>query len=68
MRLYFQKILLACQLISIIDLNFATFPAEVKTLSDSGRDFKTLYNLEKSFLLQTLKPNAPRLAYYRGVI
>jgi aryl-alcohol dehydrogenase-like predicted oxidoreductase len=43
-------------------------PAEVKTLSDSGRDLKPLSSHEKSFLLQAFKPNAPRLAYYRGVI
>jgi hypothetical protein len=66
--LYFQKILFACQLISIIDLNFATFPAVVKTLSDSGGDFKPLSNREKYFLLQAFNPNAPLLVYYRGVI
>ena len=43
-------------------------PAEVKTLSDSGREFKPLSDREKSFLLQSVKPNAPRLAYYRFVI
>ena len=43
-------------------------PAEVKTLSDSGRDFKPLSSREKSILLQAFKPNAPQLAYYRGVI
>jgi hypothetical protein len=43
-------------------------PAEVKTLSDSGQDFKPLYSREKSILLQAFKPQAPQLAYYRGVI
>ena len=43
-------------------------PTEVKTLCDSGRDFKPLSGREKSILLKAFKPSAPRLAYYRGMI
>lgn len=43
-------------------------PGEVKTLFDSGQNFKPLTNGEKSILLQAFKPYAPQLAYYRGVI
>lgn len=43
-------------------------PAEVKTLSDSSQDSTLLSSPEKSTLLQTFKPHARRLAFYRGVI
>lgn len=43
-------------------------PAEVKTLFESGQNFKPLSDGDKSILLQAFKPYARRLAYYRGVI
>jgi aryl-alcohol dehydrogenase-like predicted oxidoreductase len=43
-------------------------PAEVKTLFDSGKNFKPLAGGEKTRLLRAFKPYAPQLAYYRGVI
>ncbi|MFC1829759.1 aldo/keto reductase [Thermodesulfobacteriota bacterium] len=41
---------------------------EVKTLADTGGDFKPLSDPEKSRLVQVFEPHAGRLAYYRGVI
>jgi predicted aldo/keto reductase-like oxidoreductase len=41
---------------------------EVKTLADTGRDFKQLSGQERSHLMQVFEPYAKRLAYYRGII
>ena len=41
---------------------------EVKTLADTGRDFKPLSGQERSHLMQVFEPYAKRLAYYRGII
>ncbi|MBU0699262.1 MAG: aldo/keto reductase, partial [Proteobacteria bacterium] len=41
---------------------------EVKTLAETGRDFKPLATEETSQLLKVFEPYARRLAYYRGVL
>ena len=43
-------------------------PAEVAGLAKAGRDFQPLPEAEEKMLLETFRPHARRLAYYRGVI
>ena len=43
-------------------------PAEVVGLAKAGRDFQPLPEAEEKMLLETFRPHATRLAYYRGVI
>ena len=43
-------------------------PAEVAGLARVGRDFQPLSDGEEKMLLETFRPHARRLAYYRGVI
>ena len=43
-------------------------PAEVVGLAKAGRDFQPLSDAEEKMLLETFRPHARRLAYYRGVI
>ena len=43
-------------------------PAEVAGLAKVGRDFQPLSDGEEKMLLETFRPHARRLAYYRGVI
>ncbi len=42
-------------------------PAEVAGLARVGRDFQPLSDGEEKMLLETFRPHARRLAYYRGV-
>ena len=43
-------------------------PAEVAGLAETGRRFQPLSDGEEKMLLETFRPHARRLAYYRGVI
>ena len=43
-------------------------PAEVASLAETGRRFQPLSEAEEKMLLETFRPHARRLAYYRGVI
>ena len=43
-------------------------PAEVAGLAETGRRFQPLSDAEEKMLLETFRPHARRLAYYRGVI
>ena len=43
-------------------------PAEVASLAETGRRFQPLSDGEEKMLLETFRPHARRLAYYRGVI
>jgi aryl-alcohol dehydrogenase-like predicted oxidoreductase len=43
-------------------------PAEVASLAETGRRFQPLSEAEEKTLLETFRPHARRLAYYRGVI
>ena len=43
-------------------------PAEVAGLAETGRRFQPLSDAEEKMLLETFRPHATRLAYYRGVI
>ena len=43
-------------------------PAEVVGLAETGRRFQPLSDAEEKMLLETFRPHATRLAYYRGVI
>ena len=43
-------------------------PAEVACLAETGRRFQPLSDGEEKMLLETFRPHARRLAYYRGVI
>jgi len=40
----------------------------VASLAETGRRFQPLSDGEEKMLLETFRPHARRLAYYRGVI
>jgi hypothetical protein len=42
-------------------------PDEARTLADVGRNFTPMEPQEQRALVETFKPEARRLAYYRGV-
>jgi len=42
-------------------------PEEVKTLADAGRDFQPMSQADQNRLIDLFRPQAKRLAYYRGV-